>query len=346
VSSSASYASDQHVQYNHRAQDTHGPTPLAASNPQAQLADISAMPESHNTPNPEGLDPADPGVCYSVVHETGNGTEAAHDGHAHGTYQLDGIGETRTGLRRQSQVFPRETSGQHSPTTIASLTPGDSSASSPSLAVVQGPDAEEVQQGSRRQLSTHGDPSSTSEKQPHLGLSGLAEEALAAVVQATSGRDLEFPAGFGAGRPSSSVSAQPSATLSSQARARVPLPPLSELLSGVGQERASERDLSPGTSLPTFDSLRASRDHRAPQPSLPRTGLLPRLLPRPKNHNHDNERSPNDSHGLYSCPECGQGFNRMVIMERHRARHGINPQRELFSSRSGTAGTTTSSPSP
>jgi hypothetical protein len=177
-------------------------------------------------------------------------------------------------------------------------------------------------------------------------LSGLAEEALAAVVQATSGRDLEFPAGFGAGRPSSSVSAQPSATLSSQARARVPLPPLSELLSGVGQERASERGLSPGTSLPTFDSLRASRDHRAPQPSLPRTGLLPRLLPRPKNHNHDNERSPNDSHGLYSCPECGQGFNRMVIMERHRARHGINPQRELSSSRSGTAGTTTSSPSP
>jgi len=331
VSSSASYASDQHVQYNHGAQDTHGPTPLAASNPQTQLVDLSAMPESTNTPNPEGLDPGDPGVCYSVDHETGNCTESTHDGHAHETYQLEGIGETPTGLRRQSQVFPSETSGQHQPTTIAGLTPRESSASSSSLAVVQGPDPEEVQQGSRRQLTTHGNPSSASERQPYLDLSGLAEEALAAAVQATSSRDPKFRAHFGAARPSSSVSAQPSAPLFSPAHARGPLPPLSELLSGVGQERARERDLSPGTSLPTFDSLTAPRDHRAPPPSLPRTGLLPRLLPCPNSYNHDNERSPTDSHGLYSCPECGQRFNRVVIMERHRAKHSINPQRELRS---------------
>ncbi|KAK4118104.1 hypothetical protein N657DRAFT_638273 [Parathielavia appendiculata] len=100
------YASDQYVQYNHRAQDTHGPTPLAASNPRAQLVDLSAMPESNNTSNPEGLDPEDPGVCYSVDHETGNCIESTHDGHAHETYQLDGIGETPTGLRRQSQPRP------------------------------------------------------------------------------------------------------------------------------------------------------------------------------------------------------------------------------------------------
>lgn len=327
MSSSASYAGDQHVQYSHRAQDTHGPTPLAASSPQAQLVDLSAVPESNNTSNPEGLDPEDPSVCCPVDHGTGNGTGSAHDGHA----QLDGIGETPTGLGRQSQILPSETSGQHSSTTTAVLTPRESSASSSSLAVVQGPDSEDVHQGSRRQLTTHGDPGSASERQPHLDLSGLAEKALTAAGQATSGRDPGFPAHFGAARPSSSVSAQPSAPPFFPAHARVPLPPLSELLSGVSQERASERDLRPGTSLPTLDSLTAPRDHRAPPLSLPRTGLLPRLLPRPNSYNHDNASSPAESHGLYSCPDCGREFNRMVIMEKHRAKHSIKPQRELRS---------------
>jgi hypothetical protein len=158
---------------------------------------------------------------------------------------------------------PSVSFGQHSPTTVAALIPRESSASSSSLAVSQ-PDPGEVQQGSRRQLTTtHGDPGSARERQPHLDLSVLAAEALAVAVP--SGRDAEFrdtiplsrpfPAHPGAARLSSSVPAQPSTPPFSPAHTRVSLPPLNGVFGGVGQLRASERDLSPGTSLPTFDSL-------------------------------------------------------------------------------------------
>lgn len=183
MSFSASYASDQHVQYNRRAQDAHGPTPIATSNPQAQLIDVPAMPESDNTSNnkPEGSDPDDTDVCCPVGYETGNSTKSAHDGHAH-THQRDEIGETPTGLRLQPQALPSESSGQHSPNApMMASTPGKRSASS--VAVVQNPYPEEERQGSSRPLTTHGDSSSASERIPLLDLSGLAQRALAVAVQ-------------------------------------------------------------------------------------------------------------------------------------------------------------------
>lgn len=116
--------------------------------PQAQLIDLPAMPESNNTPNPEGSDPEDTGARFPVDHETGNSTESARDGHASEAHQDDEIEENPAGLRLGFQASPKETSGQHLPTTILASTPEESPASSPSVAVVQGPYPEEVQQGS------------------------------------------------------------------------------------------------------------------------------------------------------------------------------------------------------
>ncbi len=314
--------------------------PLAASNSQAQLIDLPAMPESNNTSNPERSDPENTGAHCPVDHGTGNGTESVHDGRASEAHRQDEIGETPAGLRLGSQASPSETSGQHLPTTILASTPREISALSPSVTVVQNSFPEEVRQGSRRQLTTHGDAGSASERQPHLALSSVAEAALAAAVQATSSLDPEFSGHFGATRPSASAQPPPARagnettwTPFSQAHARVALPPLGAVLRGVGQERVNEWDLIPGTSSPTFDSLMAPR---APPLPLHSAGLLPRLLPRLLlgQNTHDNESSPADSDGQYSCPGCSKRFNRMTIRDSHcEKKHGIKPpQKELRSS--------------
>ena len=175
VSSSASPARGQHAYQCDPAQDAHGPTPRATSNPEAQL------PASNNTSNdePEGSDPEDTGVCCPVAHETGDGVEPAHDNHAHETHPLDGIGETPTGLRLQPRALPSETPGGRSPDapTIMTSTPGESSASSSSVAGIRDPCLGAARQGSSSPLTTHRDPHHSPD------LSGLAREALAAAAQ-------------------------------------------------------------------------------------------------------------------------------------------------------------------
>lgn len=150
--------------------------------------------------------------------------ESAHDGHAHGTHQLNGIGKSPTSLELRSQTLPTSMRSSTQLTTCSDLPSSsvavvqspdpDEAPQGPSAQfticsdpVVRSPDLEEAQQGSSRQLTTHSDPSSarpdpkesrqessrqltthsdpSSARQP-LDLSGLAERALAVAVQDTS----------------------------------------------------------------------------------------------------------------------------------------------------------------
>jgi hypothetical protein len=111
----------------------------------------------------------------------------------------------------------------------------------------------------------------------------------------------DSPSHYGAARPSSSVSTQPSPrplfrdsnstrlhheptrenpSSPSQAHAPVPIPSPSALLSGVGPKRGSDSDPVPGTSLPNFNSLVARQDHQAPLQELPLVGRPAATNPR------------------------------------------------------------------
>ncbi len=334
VPSSASPARGQHACQRDPAQDAHSPTPRATTHPEAQ------QPASNNTST---------GVSCPVAHETGDGAETAHDNHAHETHQPDGIGETPTGLRPQPRALPSETSGDHSPDApaIMTSTPGESSASSSSVAVVRDPCLGKARQGSIWPLTTHRDPhhspnltsiaqealavAAQTSRLPNIGLavppSGIEQNANVAPLSPPQARlssdqqeDSRNPQTTQIShrpsdeiRPSSSVSAQPSAartlpcdstpawwvhqsvslgrTLPSQLITK-PLP--GALLSSSGQERG-------GTSSPNFGSLTAPQHHQAPPPGSSRLPRLPRLLPRlppgPNRNNLDDESSPAGCNG-------------------------------------------------
>ncbi|KAK3305058.1 uncharacterized protein B0T15DRAFT_531204 [Chaetomium strumarium] len=108
-----------------------------------------------------------------------------------------------------------------------------------------------------------------------------------------------------------------------QAHAPTSLPSPGALLTGVGRERCSERHLASGTSLPSFDSLSQAplQPFGGPLPKI----NLPRLLPKTNGYDHNSKSNLAGRDGLYSCPVCGRGFNRVVIMERHLRVHGIRP---------------------
>ena len=81
--------------------------------------------------------------------------ESAHDGHAHGTHQRNGIGESPTGFELRSQTLPTSMRSSTQLTTHSDLP-------SSSMAVVQSPGPEEAPQGPSAEFTIRGDLPSSS----------------------------------------------------------------------------------------------------------------------------------------------------------------------------------------